>query len=284
MKNESVYIPKILVDIANKQEKHRPWVEALPGVVAHVCKKWNLKPGEPIVEHTTCSYVVPCTMIDGVKAILKIGLPHPEAEHEMDGLRIINGGPTVRLLEFDPGSGAMLLEKCNPGTHLNTEPECVQDEIICQLLKEIWEVDYTKGPFRDLLEMVEQWNRETFDDIHLFPDQALAKAGCAMKEELVASTKMHALLATDLHAGNVLRAERRPWLAIDLKPYYGDPVYDLTQHLMNCKERLTQSAVETIQRVAGLAGLDSRRLSKWMFARLAAEEGGANQALALQFR
>lgn len=279
-----MHIPKFLVDIANKQEKHRPWVDALPVVVAHVSKKWNLELREPIVEHTTCSYVAPCTMDGGGEAILKIGLPHPEAAHEMDALRLLDGKPTIRLLEFDPASGAMLLEKCNPGTHLNTEPESVQDEIICQLLKEIWEVEYTERPFRNLLDMVNQWNHETFDDIHLFPDQALAKVGCAMKEELVASTKMHALLATDLHAGNVLRAERRPWLAIDLKPYYGDPVYDLTQHLLNCKERLAQSPVETIQRVAGLAGIDSTRLSKWMFARLAAEEGGANQALALQFR
>jgi streptomycin 6-kinase len=284
VKNKSVYIPKFLVDIANKQEKHRPWVDALPGVVAHVSKKWNLEPGEPIIEHTTCSYVAPCTMDGGGEAILKIGLPHPEAAHEMDGLRIINGGPTVRLLQFDPASGSMLLEKCNPGTHLNTEPDSVQDEIICQLLKEIWEVEYTVGPFRNLGEMINQWNHETYSDIHLFPDEALAKAGCKMKEELVASTKNNVLLATDLHAGNVLRAERRPWLAIDLKPYYGDPAYDLTQHLLNCKERLAQSLAETVQRVSDLAGIDSTRLSKWMFARLASEERGANQALALQFR
>ena len=31
------------------------------------------------------------------------------------------------------------------------------------------------------------------------------------------------LLCTDLHAGNVLAAQRRPWLVIDPKPYVGDP-------------------------------------------------------------
>ena len=34
------------------------------------------------------------------------------------------------------------------------------------------------------------------------------------------------LLVTDLHAGNVLAAEREPWLVIDPKPYVGDPAYE----------------------------------------------------------
>jgi Aminoglycoside/hydroxyurea antibiotic resistance kinase len=41
------------------------------------------------------------------------------------------------------------------------------------------------------------------------------------------------LLHTDLQAGNVLAAEREPWLAIDPKPYVGDPIYDVTQHIFN---------------------------------------------------
>ena len=46
------------------------------------------------------------------------------------------------------------------------------------------------------------------------------------------------LLATDLHAANVLRAEREPWLVIDPKPFIGDPAFDATQHLFNCRARL----------------------------------------------
>ena len=46
------------------------------------------------------------------------------------------------------------------------------------------------------------------------------------------------LLCTDLHAGNVLAAEREPWLVIDPKPDVGDPTYDVLQHLHNCYVRL----------------------------------------------
>jgi streptomycin 6-kinase len=36
---------------------------------------------------------------------------------------------------------------------------------------------------------------------------------------------MAVVISTDLHAGNVLGAEREPWLAIDPKPFVGDPAY-----------------------------------------------------------
>ncbi len=51
------------------------------------------------------------------------------------------------------------------------------------------------------------------------------------------------LLATDLHAGNVLRAEREPWLVIDPKPFVGDPTYDALQHMLNCDDRLRADPV-----------------------------------------
>ena len=79
------------------------------------------------------------------------------------------------------------------------------------------------------------------------------------------------LLATDLHAGNVLRAEREPWLVIDPKPFVGDPAYDGTQHLFNCSARLQAHPERTIQRLADLLGVEYERLRLWTFARAAAE-------------
>ena len=48
----------------------------------------------------------------------------------------------------------------------------------------------------------------------------------------------HRAARTDLHAGNVVRAEREPWLVIDPKPFVGDPAYDATQHLLNCRDEI----------------------------------------------
>src|SRR5438046_2605684 len=82
---------------------------------------------------------------------------------------------------------------------------------------------------------------------------------------------MELVLATDLHAGNVLHAEREPWLVIDPKPFVGDPAYDATQHLFNCTARLRSNSRDTISRFADLLGVDRQRVRLWLFARAAAE-------------
>lgn len=79
------------------------------------------------------------------------------------------------------------------------------------------------------------------------------------------------LLATDLHAGNVLAAERQPWLLIDPKPYVGDPTYDPLQHMLNCKQRLHADPAGLAGRMADLLGLNPLRLRRWLFARCVQE-------------
>jgi aminoglycoside phosphotransferase (APT) family kinase protein len=71
------------------------------------------------------------------------------------------------------------------------------------------------------------------------------------------------MLATDLHAGNVLRAEREPWLVIDPKPVVGDRSYDATQHLLNCRTRLLSDPAGTMQRFADLLQVDYERVRQW---------------------
>ena len=67
------------------------------------------------------------------------------------------------------------------------------------------------------------------------------------------------LLLTDLHAGNVLAAEREPWLVIDPKPYVGDPAYDPLQHLLNCPGRLQADPAGLADRMADLCEVDRDR-------------------------
>lgn len=59
----------------------------------------------------------------------------------------------------------------------------------------------------------------------------LAAGGIAAFRFLARPAQRHVLLCTDLHTGNVLAAEREPWLVIDPKPYVGDPTYDVLQHM-----------------------------------------------------
>jgi streptomycin 6-kinase len=105
-------------------------------------------------------------------------------------------------------------------------------------------------------------------------DPALVRVGLALFRELPATSERRVLLATDLHAGNVLSAEREPWLAIDPKPHVGDPTYDALQHMLNCGERLHADPLGLVARMADLLDVDRERLRLWLFARCVQESVG----------
>jgi streptomycin 6-kinase len=194
-----------------------------------------------------------------------------EGEHELHGLRFWNGDPTVRLLEADEEIGAMLLERCVPGTTLRALPESDQDMEIALLLRRLWRSPSSPHPFRSLSTLMEFWSNETLADASKWSDAGLVREGLRLFRELPRTAPSEMLLATDLHAGNVLRAEREPWLVIDPKPFVGDPAYDTTQHLFNCGARLRADPNGTISRFADLLGADRERVRLWTFARAAAE-------------
>jgi streptomycin 6-kinase len=192
--------------------------------------------------------------------------------HEADGLREWDGDGTVRLhavQEFDD-TIALLLERCVPGTTLASRPEAEQDRVITGLLDRLWREPAPGHRFRSLQLMCDEW-AEKFEQkpssARASLDPGLAREGIALLRALPATAEREVLLATDLHAGNVLAAEREPWLVIDPKPYVGDPTYDPLQHLLNCDERLRADPRQLALRVADLLGLDPDRLLLWLFAR-----------------
>jgi len=217
-----------------------------------------------------CSWVAPVTRADGSAAVLKVAMPHMEGRDEIEGLRFWDGNPTVRLLEVDEKVGAMLLERCVPGTPLRALPEREQDAVIAGLLRRLWRPPAPRSRFRPLSEMLEYWAAETLAAADDWEDAGLVREGLRVFEELGVEED-GVVLATDLHAGNVLRAEREPWLVIDPKPFVGDHAYDATQHLFNCRGRLRADAQGTIRRFADMLETPAERVNLWMFARAAAE-------------
>src|SRR5580692_1764368 len=265
-------IPRGLAASCQKTPQRAAWLERLPAVLRDLELRWSLTLDTPFDgDEVSCSYVTPVARADGTPAVLKIGMPHMEGEHEIHGLRFWNGDPTVRLLMADDDLGAMLLERCEPGTVLRTLPEREQDVVISGLLRRLWRLPSTHHPFRPLSALTKYWSDETLAQIEQWPDPGLVREGLRLFTELPRSEPMELVLATDLHAGNVLHAEREPWLVIDPKPFVGDPAYDATQHLFNCDARLRADPDRTIHRIADLLGVERERVRLWTFARAAAE-------------
>ena len=268
----SISIPAGLAANCRKSPERMAWLARLPDVVQKLERQWELTLGAPLAgQDPSCSYVAAVLSANGTPAVLKVGMPHMEQEHEIHGLRFWAGDPTVRLLESDDELGAMLLERCQPGTTLRVLEECEQDVVISGLLRRLWRSPSTPHPFRSLSALTEYWSNETLPHADLWPDPGIVREGLRLFKELPRNMTGAVLLATDLHAGNVLRAEREPWLVIDPKPFVGDPAYDATQHLFNCYARLRSNPNKTIRKLAALLGVDRERLRLWTFARAAAE-------------
>jgi streptomycin 6-kinase len=265
-------MPSRLAANCRNSPERAAWLDRLPEVLRSLEHLWALTPDAPLdAEQPSCSYVAAVRAANGRPAVLKIAMPHMEGEHEIRGLRFWDGDPTVRLLEADDELGAMVLERCTPGTTLRALAEYDQDVVISGLLRRLWRPPLTPHLFRSLSTMTEYWTNGTLGQIERWPDVGLVREGLQLFEELPRNATREVLLATDLHAGNVVRAEREPWLVIDPKPFVGDPAYDATQHLLNCRTRLRLDPDRTIRCFADLAGIEHERVRLWTFARAAAE-------------
>jgi streptomycin 6-kinase len=265
-------VPRQLAANCRKTPKSAAWLDRLPKTLRDLESRWSLTLDAPFDhDEVSCAWVAPVALADGTSAVLKLGMPHMEGEHELQGLRFWNGDPTVRLLQADDALGAMLLERCEPGTALRALPEPEQDLVITRLLRRLWRSPLAPHPFRPLSALMEYWSEETLADAEHWSDPGLVREGLSLFEALPRTAPSEVLLATDLHAGNVLRSEREPWLVIDPKPFIGDPAYDVTQHLFNCDARLRSDADGTIRRIADLLDVDFERIRLWTFARAAAE-------------
>jgi len=248
------------------------WLAALPSAVAGARAQWDLQLGPPFDgPEVSAAWVAPGTRADGQAVVLKLGMPHLEGADEARGLALWGGYPTVALLAHDGDTGAMLLERCEPGTPLRSRPMAEQDAVVGRALRSLHREPPPEHGLRSLDTMLAAWSAATRRKEARWRDAGLVRAGLERCIDLLATTRAPRLLATDLHAGNVLAARRAPWLVIDPKPFVGDPAYDATQHLLNGLERLRADPSDSIARVADLAGLDAERVRAWTFVRLLVE-------------
>jgi streptomycin 6-kinase len=268
-------VPRNLAEAARSQGRDE-WLTTLPAVVADLAERWSLTVGWPFQPGGQTAWVAPVRDAAGGHAVLKVVWPHTEAVHEGEGLRAWAGRGAVRLLASETldQAIALLLEACRPGTVLGRLPEEEQDPVVCGLLARLWIAPEPGHPFRPLQAMCDEW-ADAFE-AKVRPrgtplDPGLVREGVRLFRSLPSTADRHVLLSTDLHAENVLAAEREPWLVIDPKPYVGDPAYDPLQHILNCGRRLHHDPRALVRLMAGRLGLDPGRLALWLFARCVIE-------------
>ena len=241
------------------------WLARLPQLVDECLEAWSLAPsGEPF-PHAHASLALPVTCADGSEAVLKICFPHRESEQEADALALWNGNGAVRLLARDRERWALLLERCRPGTHLRNVDPAEALDVIAGLLRRL---SVPAGePFRALADEAAWWISylpERWERAGRPFERRLLDAAVTALEELAPTQREQVLLHQDLHADNVLRAEREPWLAIDPKPLVGEREFSLAPVVRSAE--LGHGRTDVVHRLDVLAaelGLDRERARLW---------------------
>ncbi len=275
-----IQIPPELANAVEQDDcpERRDWLARLPQSIERVAAEWQLELGDPYLPGGQCAWVAPARSPDRDGLALKVGWRHREAEHEGEALRFWNGEGAVRCFQERslPDTTVLLLERCTPGEQLRQAlPERKQDLIITASMRRLWDRQPEPGhPFGTLVQMCDRWANSFELGFERDPrglDPGLAREGMTLLRELPRSAERSVLLCTDLHAGNVLSAEREPWLVIDPKPLLGDPSFEPVQHMLNCEQRLAAEPVDLAHRMAELLELDAERVRLWLFARCVQE-------------
>ncbi|MFD8571204.1 aminoglycoside phosphotransferase family protein [Streptomyces sp. NPDC059639] len=252
-------------------EAGRAFIAALPARVEEFVERWGLRVEGPAM-HGMAALVLPVVRrADGTPAVVKFQVLDEETEGEPVALRVWGGDGAVRLLDHDPGTGTMLLERLDAARMLSVVEDSREAvTVIAGLLARL-----TAGPapdgMRRLADIAAAMLAEVPGALARIgdPGQRGLVADCAAAlREVAADGAGDRLLHWDLHFENVLATVdgREPWVAIDPKPLAGDPGFDLWPALDNRFE--SDEVLWRFEAMTAAVGLDRERARGWTLGRV----------------
>ncbi|MEU7842587.1 aminoglycoside phosphotransferase family protein [Micromonospora sp. NPDC049114] len=242
----------------------RDWLAALPTLLAECAEQWTLRLGPPF-PYAYASLALPADLPDGTAAVLKLQFPTEDSRHEAPALAHWDGDGAVRLLAHDPDRHALLVERCQPGTPLYELPLDRALDAAIDVLPRLWRPAGT--PFTPLAEEAAGWLDRiprSWERTGRPYEWRLLDAACALLVDLASSQGEQVLVNQDLHAGNVLAADREPWLVIDPKPLSGEREFSVVPLVRGQELGHSPAAVRhRLDRLSTDLGLDAERVRGW---------------------
>ena len=257
--------------VASLGEVGTAWAAALPARLTEVAARWSLTLGRPRPGGSS-SYVVSARTADGRDVVIKLAMPDPGLDAQVETLRRAEGRGYVRLLDHDSSRQALLLEAMGVSLQQSGRPVTDQLRLLADTLVLAWRPasDHPHPPsdkaaaLRDLvarlwLELDRPCPERVVEQAMTCADRRSADPG-----ELV-------VVHGDPHPGNLLAVpEPRSgaptgWCFVDPDGFVADRAYDLGVVLRDWTGQLEQAA--------GLDGTGARRRLEGYAALLAERTG-----------
>ncbi|WP_431041060.1 aminoglycoside phosphotransferase family protein [Streptomyces sp. P1-3] len=252
----------------------RAWIAALPGLAADFLDRWTLRPDGP-AGHGMASLVLPVTRADGTPAVLKLQQVTQDNAGAALGLREWGGNGVVRLLDHDPDTGTMLLERLDATRPLSSvADDSAAMQILAELMARLVAVPAPRG-LRHLADIAAAMLDQVPRAVPALRDPAERRLlrTCAAAVAELTGEPGDRLLHWDLHYDNVLAGQREPWLAIDPEPLAGDPGFELLPTLDNRWEAVVatgdvpRAVLRRFDLLTEVIGLDRQRAIGWTLGR-----------------
>jgi streptomycin 6-kinase len=280
-----IAIPGQLRSKASGVRQGSEWLAELPEICRRLSDEWSVELGDPFAG-SHVSFVVaaqrgdqPLALKVPLPSTIELGtLPAGARADEAAALREWAGDGAASLVEHDPATGAILVERCVPGQSLDhlADPGD-RDRVAADLLERLHRPHPPAELFERLADRasaIAQGMPERYATAGNPFDHWLLDTAIELLGQLSESGPAEVLLHGDFHLDNILSAERQPWLAIDPLPMIGDPAYDAVQYLLFRKGDLADPAIEwagVIARFCARLDVDIERVKAWLFARVVSD-------------
>jgi streptomycin 6-kinase len=278
--DSEIVVPAELAELHEKYsgEEGRAWIAQLPTLAAVYLDRWELATDGPVTSGAV-ALIIPVACRDGSKAVLKLQPIDDETGGEPAALQAWAGRGAVQLLEHDPSSGAMLLERLDASRDLSTMPDDFPAaKIIAELLVQLNSVPAPPG-MRRLSDVAAATLAGTQEAIRLAEDRDERQLliNCAARyQELITERIENRLLHWDLHYYNTLSTldGAGEWKAIDPKPLGGDSGFELLPALWNRWDDLVGTGdlpaalLRRFDLMTDVMGLDRSRAAGWTLGRV----------------
>lgn len=268
-------VPAAFAASYGRDDAARAWIAALPRLAAEFLDRWTLRPDGPAAQGMA-SLVLPVTRADGAPAVLKLQQVTEDTIGAALGLRVWRGNGVVQLLDHDPDTGVMLLERLDAARPLSSvADDTAALQILAELMARLVAVPAPRG-LRRLADIARAMLDEVPRAVRALRDpaeQRLVRTCAAAVAELIGEPGDR-LLHWDLHYDNVLAGQREPWLAIDPEPLAGDPGFELLPAMDNrwaevvATGEVTRTVLRRFDQLTEVLGLDRRRATGWTLGRV----------------